>query len=92
MSMRETKKLATERPSRVAALGDQTLEAAHVGLGDLGVALQREDQGDVDRVALGNHVLDRGEPGLGGGDLDEQVGPITALCRRIASRKSASES
>ncbi len=63
----------------VAALGHEPLEAAQVALGDLRVAAQGEDQRDVDRAALGDHVLDRAEPGLGGGDLDQQVGAVDRL-------------
>ncbi len=62
-----------EHPRRVAARGHQALEPAHVGLGDGRVALEREDQRHVDRSALGDAVLDRAEPGLGGGDLHVQV-------------------
>jgi hypothetical protein len=38
------------------------------------VALEREDQGDVDRDAGGNRLLDRGQALAGRGDLDQQVG------------------
>ena len=37
------------------------------------MALEREDQRDVDRDAGGDRLLDRGQARLRGGDLDEQV-------------------
>ena len=57
----------------VAAVVDQALETCDVRLGDFDVALQREDQRDVDAVPAGDHLLDCCETGLGGGDLDQQV-------------------
>src|SRR5439155_16279607 len=54
---------------RVAAARDEPLEAAQVSLDDGLVALEREDQRDVDRLALGDRVLDRGQPGRGRRDL-----------------------
>ncbi|MBA2331542.1 MAG: hypothetical protein H0V94_01970, partial [Actinobacteria bacterium] len=57
----------------------ETLEAADVGLDDRLVALEREDQRDVDRLALRDRVLDRAQSGLGRGDLDEQVRPVDVL-------------
>ena len=51
------------RPSgrRAAALGEAALEAPDVGLGDVGVALDREQQGDVDVDAVVDRLLDRVE-------------------------------
>ena len=46
---------------RVAAALDQAAEAADVRLGDLAVALEREDQRDVDRDAARDRLLDRGQ-------------------------------
>ena len=45
--------------SRIAAAFDEPLDAADVRLGHLGVALQREDQRDVDALAARDHLLDR---------------------------------
>ena len=68
----------------VAAGGDQPLEPAEVRLDDLRVALEREDQRDVDRAALGDAVLDRAEARLGAGDLHVEVLPLD-LARGSAS-------
>ncbi len=58
---------------RVAAPRDEALEPADVGARDLLVALQREDQRDVDGLALRDHVLDRGQARLRRRDLHEEV-------------------
>ena len=55
------------------------LEAGEVGVDDLLVALDGEQQRDVDVDAAGGELLDRGDPGLGGGNLDHHVGPREAL-------------
>ena len=60
----------------VAASRDEPLEPAQVGLSNLRVALQREDQRDVDRLAVGDAILDRRQARLGGGDLDVAVRTI----------------
>ena len=52
------------------------LHPGEVGVDDLAVALQREDQRDVDADPLGQALGYRGQPGRGGGDLDEQVRPV----------------
>ena len=57
----------------IAAARDQPLQPADVRLDDGRVALEREDQGHVDRLALRDAVLDRGEARHGRGDLHEQV-------------------
>ena len=64
------------QPGQVAAGGPGPLEAVEERLHDLAVAFQREDQGDVDADALGDALRDRGQPGFGGRDLDEQVRPV----------------
>ena len=48
----------------IAAVSDEALEPADVRPGHLGVALEREDERDVDRPALRDHVLDRRKTGL----------------------------
>ena len=48
-------------------------DAADVGLGDLAVALEREDQRHVDRDAGGDRLLDRRQARQRRGDLDEEV-------------------
>ncbi len=58
----------------VAALLGVTLEAAEVRLDDLRVPDEREDQRDVDRDALGQALLDGGDPCQGRRDLHEDVG------------------
>ena len=65
--------------ARVAAAVDEALDAAHVRLGDLAVALEREDQRHVDRDALGDRVLDRLQALERGGDLDQQVRAVDEL-------------
>jgi hypothetical protein len=68
--------------SVVAGL-DEPLEPADVSLGHLGVALEREDQGHVDRLAPGDHLLDRGQPGSGCRELDVEVGPIDQFVQAL---------
>ena len=61
---------------QVLAVGLGLLEALEVGVHDRVVAVEAEDQRDVDADALGEHVGDR-RGALGGGrDLDEQVRPV----------------
>src|SRR3954467_11268044 len=52
------------------------LQARHEGLHDLAVALEREDQRDVDADPEADHVGDRRDAGAGGRDLDEGVGAV----------------
>src|SRR5207248_10482966 len=61
---------------RVAARLDQPLETADVGLGDLPVALEREDQSHVDVLAARDHLFDGGQALSGGRNLHVQVRPI----------------
>jgi hypothetical protein len=77
VSTRETKKLATDATLPASPPGP--LEPADVGLGHLGIALEREDEGHVGRLASGDHLLDRGHTGLGRRDLDVEVGPVDQL-------------
>ena len=49
------------------------LETGEVGLHHLGVAIQAEDQGDVDAATLGDHRLDRRHSLRRGGDLHVEV-------------------
>jgi hypothetical protein len=58
---------------RVPAALDEPLDAADVRLGHFAVALQREDQRDVDRDAAGDRLLDRGQSRLRRRDLDVDV-------------------
>ncbi len=64
---------------QVAAALGETLEAADVRLGDLAVALEREDQRHVDGDAGGDRLLDRGQALLRGRDLHEQVRAVDVL-------------
>ena len=68
-----------EHLARVASGGDEPLEATEIGLGNGGIALEREDQRHIDRDTLGDAVLDRTEPGLGSRDLDVEVRPIDLI-------------
>ena len=79
VSTRETKNEATEamRVDRLPAR-HAPLEAGEVGVDDLLVARDGEQQRDVDVDAAGGELLDRGDAGLGGGDLDHHVGPREA--------------
>ena len=52
------------------------LKAGHVRVDDLAVALEREDQRDVDADPFGQALGDRGQPLERGRDLDEQVRPV----------------
>src|SRR6266511_753126 len=60
------------------------VEPAKVGLGDGGVALEREDEGDVDAVAGGDRILDRAQSRLGGGGLDQQVREVDPALQPVA--------
>ena len=59
--------------AEVPSLLLQLLEPGEVRLDDLVIAVDGEDQRDVDVVALGDLVLDRGQPFLGRRDLDHHV-------------------
>ena len=73
---------------RIAARLDQPLETANVGVGDLHVAVEREDQRHVDVPAARDHLLDRGQPRLGGGNLHVEVRPLDPVveARRLLDR------
>ena len=62
--------LACSRPARNASI-------------TCAVALQREDQRDVDADALGERRGDRRQAGRGRRDLDEQVGPVDQPPQRL---------
>ncbi len=62
---------------------DPPLEPAHVGLGGAEVLLVVEEQGDVDRDAGEDRLLDRLAPGLGAGDLDEDVVALALGVQRL---------
>ena len=66
-------------PGRVAAVGDEPLEPADVCLDDGGMALEREDQRDVDRASRRDAVLDCTETRLGPRNLHEDIGAIDEL-------------
>ena len=80
VSTRLTKKEATlcTDGEVTAALG-QGFEARQVGLEDLAVAGQGEDQSDVDAASFPDHGLDGGHALGGRGDLDQQVRLADAL-------------
>ncbi len=63
----------------------QAFEAGEVGLDHRRVAVEAEDQRDVDASTLGDHLLDRGETLLGSGDLDHQISTVDLLVQ--ASRQ-----
>ena len=54
-------------------------QAGQVGVHHQPVALDREDQRDVDRNAFGQNGGDGGQARLGGRNLDQQVGPVDDL-------------
>jgi hypothetical protein len=66
---------------------DEPLETADVGARDLLVALEREDQRDVDGFALRNHVLDRGKARLGRRDLHEEIRLVDRLVEAHCLRR-----
>ena len=68
---------------RVAATLHQPLEPAQVRLHDLDVALQREDQRDVDVPPARDHLLDRGQAGFRRRDLDEAVRPVDDVVQAL---------
>ena len=76
-------------PRGVASAGHELLEARQVGLDDLAVALEREDQGHVDAAALGDHGGDRRQPFLGGWDLHEQIRLVDAAVQVTSGRDRA---
>ena len=51
-------------------------QSAQVGLRHRYVALDGEQQGDVDVQTVGDELFDRGQAGLSGGHLDHHVGPV----------------
>ena len=59
--------------------GGQRLEAGEVGLDDLVVAVDAEDERHVDAAALADHLPDGGDALRGGRDLDQHVGLVDAL-------------
>ena len=61
---------------QVVAVGLGLLQPVEEGVHHLAVAVEREDQRDVDADALGQACGDRRQARLGGRDLDEQVGPV----------------
>ena len=65
--------------ARIELGGDAPLDAAHVGLRDGQILLAREQQGDVDRYAGENGLLDRGNARRRARDLDVQVGTVGQL-------------
>ena len=59
--------------------GGQRLQSGHVGLDDLGVTGQAEDESDIDAAALADHLTNGGDALGGGRNLDQGVGPVDAL-------------
>ena len=72
-----------EDPAEVEAGVAGLLEPAQVGVHDLAVALDAEDQRHVDADALGDRGRDRRQPLLGGRDLDVDVRPVHGLPQRL---------
>jgi len=73
----------------VAASRSVSFQPGQVGLDDLGVAGQGEDEGDVDAAALGDHGLNSRHASGRGGDLHEQVrlgDPLMQAARRRHGR------
>ena len=98
VSTRETKKLATEctfvgSPPPSTSRSSPRRYASTTSR----VALQREDERDVDALAVRDAVLDRAEAGLRRRDLHVEVRPVDPLVqahrlveRRLACRRRAS--
>src|SRR5581483_3338121 len=76
--------------AEVAAALAQLLEARQVRLDDLGVAVDGEDQRDVDVVALRDLVLDRREAFLRRRDLHHDVGPPAFVVQVLGELDGAS--
>ena len=53
--------------------GNTPFQTANVGFRDFAIALDREDQSDVDIDALGGELLNRAEALLGSGNLDQHI-------------------
>src|SRR3546814_5656593 len=68
------------------------LDTGEVRVDDLGVALQAEDQRDVDGDARTDHLGDRRQAGLRGRDLDQHVGPVHARGERSEEHTSELQS
>ena len=60
------------------AVIEPPFQAAQIGVGDLGVAPDREQQRDVDVDAVGDEFLDRRDAGARGRHLDHHVRPVEA--------------
>ena len=74
-STRETKNEATEAIASIGvAAAHASFQAREVGVDDLLVARDREQQRDVDVDPARGQLLDRRHPGVRGGDLDHHVG------------------
>jgi len=61
------------------ALTGPRFEAGKIGSGDLPVAGQSKQERDIDVDSFGDELLDGGDSLSGGGNLDENVGPIQRL-------------
>ena len=83
VSTRETKKLATEAmPARVCPFAAACSRPVQVGAHDVAVALDREDQRDVDADALGRaRWVIAGRPSSVAGILTSRLGRSTAFHR-----------
>ena len=75
--------------AEVATLLVQLLQPGQVSLDHLGVALDGKDQSDVDVVALGDLVEDRGQSFLCGRDLHHDVRSLAALAQVFGHPNSA---
>jgi hypothetical protein len=71
------------QPRQVVAVGLGLLEPGEERVHDRVVALEAEDQGDVDADALREHLRDRRQPCLGRRDLDVEVGTVDEPPQRL---------
>src|SRR3954454_1036480 len=78
---RDEERRDTRHLARVSAGLDEVLEALDVGLGDRAVAVQAEDQRDVDGDAGADRLLDRAQAVLRRGDLDVDVRAVDELAQ-----------
>ena len=72
--------------AEVAAGGVGSLKPGQVGVHDLAVPVLIEDEGDVDRDAAPDDLRDRRDPGLGGGDLHQEVLPADGVVQLLGLR------
>ena len=85
--MRETKKLATDAIALTSSPGvDALAQRRDVALGDLAVALAREQQRHVDVEALARQAAERLDARVGARDLDHHVRAVDQRAELVRAR------